>query len=417
MGYPDYVKYLLMFLGTCVAMCGCVETDNGNPIHNNPFIIFPGEGKASVLQPNGEEQWFIGSEQEIVWNPGVVPEDSTITLLLSLDGGGNYPHIIVSNTANDGSFIWIVPDLPSKNSILQIAGPVSRDVSDTKFLILRKPNPKQVTTGGGEWPSWRNDRLAFMSDRNGNWDIFVTTVNGTSPLIQVTTSTADDRYPNYDNKGFHLTFTSNRTGHQEIWATTQFFNRNTDKIQLTNIGGTHPSWRPLPTSDELVFLSFTSPGLFNISVLKFQLPLTRSTSIPSPSLLADNTNKERPNWVIESSGLNRIYYKDFGARTGPNVVKTLIANSGPNLPESIVVPVSNSLVRNPSISPSGGKMAVTIGHDIWVMDLRDGQITGKPLQVTFDPATDDVADLHSDNTMAFQSNRTGRTEIWWLTLP
>jgi hypothetical protein len=37
--------------------------------------------------------------------------------------------------------------------------------------------------------------------------------------------------------------------------------------------------------------------------------------------------------------------------------------------------------------------------------------------VTFDPATDDVADLHSDITMAFQSNRTGRTEIWWLTLP
>ncbi|MDP6051321.1 MAG: hypothetical protein QF879_03125, partial [Candidatus Latescibacteria bacterium] len=128
MGYPDYVKYLLMFLGTCVTMCGCVETDNGNPIHNNPFIIFPGEGKASVLQPNREEQWFIGSGQEIVWNPGVVPEDSTITLLLSLDGGGNYPHIIVSNTANDGSFIWIVLDLPSKNSILQIAGPVSRDV-------------------------------------------------------------------------------------------------------------------------------------------------------------------------------------------------------------------------------------------------------------------------------------------------
>jgi hypothetical protein len=414
---PDYKKYACLFLVTYITIIGCVKTDNSNPIHDNPFIILPGQGKAIVLQPNGEEQWFIGSNQEITWAPGVVPDDTTVTLLLSLNGGNNFSHIIVSNTPNDGSFTWIVPDLPSKQSVLQMVASVSSDISDREFLILRKPDPKQVTSEGGEWPSWRSDRLAYMSNRSGNWDIFVTTVYGNSPNIPVTSSAANDRYPNFDNKGFHLTFASDRTGREEIWATTQFFNRITDKIQLTNKGGTHPTWRPLPTSTELGFLSFSSPGLLNISTLKIPAPLTRFTTIATPVLLADNSNKARPSWVIESGNEDRIFYKDFGARTGPNVVKNILINGGFNTPESIELPFPGSLVRNPSISPSGAKLAVTVGHDIWVMDIENGQIVGKALQVTFDPASDDLPDLHSDLTMAFQSNRSGRFEIWWLTLP
>ena len=99
------------------------------------------------------------------------------------------------------------------------------------------------------------------------------------------------------------------------------------------------------------------------------------------------------------------------------MVKNILINGGFNTPESIELPFPGSLVRNPSISPSGAKLAVTVGHDIWVMDIEKGQIVGKALQVTFDPASDDLPDLHSDLTMAFQSNRSGRFEIWWLTLP
>lgn len=414
---PGIIKCLRICIGFLGFSFGCVSPVDNNPIHLNPLAVIPGEGKAVLLQPNGEEQWFIGSEQEIVWDPGIVPDESTVTLLLSVDGGANYPHTIVTNTPNDGTFTWTVPDFPSKSSLIQIEGPVSKDISDTAFFILRKPEPKQVTTGGGEWPSWRSDRLAFMSNRNGNWDIYVTPIIGSSPGIQVTSDPSDDRYPNFDNKGFHLTFTSDRSGREEIWATTQFFDRNTDKIQLTDNGGTQPTWRPLPTSQELAFLSFTAPGLFNISTLKFVTPLSTLTTIPTPILLVDNSNKARPSWIIESSGINKIYYKDFGERTGPNTVKSVIIDGGFNVPESITLPFSGTLVRNPSVSPSGGKLAVTVGHDIWVMDMKDGQPTGKPLQVTFDPAMDDFPDLHSDIAMAFQSDRTGQYEIWRLTLP
>ncbi|MEE2709682.1 MAG: hypothetical protein VYA69_08800 [Gemmatimonadota bacterium] len=39
------------------------------------------------------------------------------------------------------------------------------------------------------------------------------------------------------------------------------------------------------------------------------------------------------------------------------------------------------------------------------------------LQITFDPADDDVLDWWGDDELAFQSNRTGCYEIWSVTMP
>ncbi|NLF11958.1 MAG: hypothetical protein GX597_09380 [Anaerolineaceae bacterium] len=78
----------------------------------------------------------------------------------------------------------------------------------------------RITDGEGSdgWPTWSPDgrRIAFHSDRSGNWDIWVVNADG-SGLVQLTTSPENDRYPNW-GPGGKIAFTSNRGGNEDIWV-------------------------------------------------------------------------------------------------------------------------------------------------------------------------------------------------------
>ncbi|MCP4651003.1 MAG: hypothetical protein GY853_13125, partial [PVC group bacterium] len=66
-----------------------------------------------LIAPNGGGTpegfpWIAGEQYEIIW---YAPDQITnVQLLLSYDGGTNYAGTISSSTANDGSFMWTVPD-------------------------------------------------------------------------------------------------------------------------------------------------------------------------------------------------------------------------------------------------------------------------------------------------------------------
>jgi TolB protein len=55
---------------------------------------------------------------------------------------------------------------------------------------------RQVTTGGGADPAWSPDgtKIAFESDRDGNFEIYVMNSDG-SDLRRLTTSPGDDLHP------------------------------------------------------------------------------------------------------------------------------------------------------------------------------------------------------------------------------
>jgi Tol biopolymer transport system component len=78
----------------------------------------------------------------------------------------------------------------------------------------------RITDGEGSdgWPTWSPDgqRIAFHSDRSGNWDIWIVGIDG-SGLVQLTTNPRNDRYPNWSADG-KIAFTSNRGGSEDIWV-------------------------------------------------------------------------------------------------------------------------------------------------------------------------------------------------------
>ncbi len=69
------------------------------------------------------------------------------------------------------------------------------------------------------WPTWspNGQRIAFESDRSGNWEIWVLNVDG-SGLTQLTDHPRDDRYPAWSPDGSTIAFTSDRSGNWEVWA-------------------------------------------------------------------------------------------------------------------------------------------------------------------------------------------------------
>jgi Tol biopolymer transport system component len=80
----------------------------------------------------------------------------------------------------------------------------------------------RVTDDGGNdgWPTWApgGQRIAFESDRSGNWDIWVINVDG-SGLTNLTQSPDDDeRFPAWSPNGQRMAFTSKRSGNWDVWS-------------------------------------------------------------------------------------------------------------------------------------------------------------------------------------------------------
>jgi dipeptidyl aminopeptidase/acylaminoacyl peptidase len=68
-------------------------------------------------------------------------------------------------------------------------------------------------------PSPDGKRVAFMSRRTGNWDIYIADVDG-SNLQRLTDDPADDGLPTWSPDGEAIAFVSSRGGNWGVWATT-----------------------------------------------------------------------------------------------------------------------------------------------------------------------------------------------------
>jgi TolB protein len=107
-------------------------------------------------------------------------------------------------------------------------------------------NVRRLTDDGGDegWPTWSADgkRIAFHSDRSGNWDIWVVNVDG-SGLTNLTNQPGDDRYAAWSRDGKKIAFTSKRGGNQDVWVMNA---DGSNPVNLTNAAGRdrYPMWAP-----------------------------------------------------------------------------------------------------------------------------------------------------------------------------
>ena len=95
-----------------------------------------------------------------------------------------------------------------------------------------------------ESPAWSPDgsRIAFMSDRDGNFEIYVMNADGSGPT-RLTKNPESDAYPVWSADGSRIAFQSERDGNYEVYV------MNADGSRQTNLtdnpaGDGNPTWSP-----------------------------------------------------------------------------------------------------------------------------------------------------------------------------
>jgi Tol biopolymer transport system component/endonuclease YncB( thermonuclease family) len=98
----------------------------------------------------------------------------------------------------------------------------------------------QVTDQAGDTaPAVYGSRIAFMSDRDGNWELYLVNLDG-SGLRRLTESPASDGLPAWSPDGQTIAFVSDEGGIWAIWAVDP---DGSNRRKLFNIGGNlGPDW-------------------------------------------------------------------------------------------------------------------------------------------------------------------------------
>lgn len=128
--------------------------------------------------------WSIGSYMPVSWdvaNTHLYPVNChTVNILLSTDNGQTWPHVLASNTANDGIQYVLAPNLPTNNARIRVqaADNIFFDVSDTKFIIKQPTQP-------GFSVSLSNDATQVCLPSDYNTDILTSTVLGFNTPVQI----------------------------------------------------------------------------------------------------------------------------------------------------------------------------------------------------------------------------------------
>ncbi|MGD9015192.1 MAG: hypothetical protein PVI33_04130, partial [Candidatus Omnitrophota bacterium] len=117
---------------------------------DNNFQI---QGDLILVSPNGQEEWEVGSTQNITWiRRGSIQK---INIEYSTDGGLTFPHKIIESldvSTEAGSYAWVVADAISEQVRVRISDSSDAavyDVSDADFkikgaLAISSPNAGEV---------------------------------------------------------------------------------------------------------------------------------------------------------------------------------------------------------------------------------------------------------------------------------
>ncbi len=158
----------------------------------------------------------------------------------------------------------------------------------------------QITSDPGDdaFPTFNSDqsRIAFASNRAGNWDIYVMDVDGNN-VEQVTRTLSQDIHPTFSPDGSKLAYCSlgSRSGQWELWVV------ELKTLERKMIGyGLFPEWNPQADRDVIAFQRARQRGTRWFSAWTLQLidgeaknvteiAFSTNAAIVAPSWNADGT--------------------------------------------------------------------------------------------------------------------------------
>ncbi len=159
---------------------------------DNFAIMRSGAQQLKIVSPNGNENWNVGSMQNIIWDAGGI---ANVKLEYTTNNGNTWT-LITASTPSNGYYTWNpVPNTPGTNCKIRISDAqdeVPTDMSDASFSILPAPSIKVISPNGGEVIQfgttteirWTSEnvmyiKIEFTSNGGANWS---TVVNSTESI-------------------------------------------------------------------------------------------------------------------------------------------------------------------------------------------------------------------------------------------
>ena len=256
-------------------------------------------------------------------------------------------------------------------------------------------------------PACTNCKIVFVSDRDGNAEIYSCNADG-SNINRLTNNTATDDEPVWSPDGSHIAFVSDRTGHSEIYI----MNADGSNVVRKTFSESYcqnPTWSPYGTR---IAYSAPSNGRSGIWVLE----VDQTSGLPSLLYEADG-KVIQPSWSPDGTKLALVsdwFAADFGYD-----IFTINAD-GTNF-TALTGDIFDHLdYKSPRWSPSGTKIAMMIlqtpgdpyyNTQIGVMNSNGSGIT--TIISSADPKT--RTSWSADGTkIAYTSLLESRNDISWV---
>jgi Tol biopolymer transport system component len=111
------------------------------------------------------------------------------------------------------------------------------------------------SASGNDSPSWSPDgtTIAFSSNRDGNWEIYVMNADGSGVTRLTTNRSADDASPVWSPDGSKIAFHTNRDDNYEIYLMNADGSGQTNLTKESGSEDAYPSWAP--DGSRIVFAS------------------------------------------------------------------------------------------------------------------------------------------------------------------
>jgi len=306
---------------------------------------------------------------------------------------------------------WSLPAQPGEHTVwVQFqdpAGNVSVAYSDS--IMYQSPHrvylPLIVRNFDPSHPPTPIAQIAFVSDRDGDLEIYVMDVGGTG-LTQLTHNQADDEGPSWSPDGSRIALHSNRDGHSQIYVM-DADGSNETRLLTSAAWDAWVYWSPDGT--KIAFSRWADhdgTGDYRTEVYVMNADGTNVRRLTYSSALGSGAGAWPSGWSPDGSQILFYWYRE-------GYDQLWIMNSDGSSQRKLTTDAHWNAI--PSMSPDGTRIAFVSHRDgnyeIYIMN-SDGT---NPTRLTYASEEDWRPTWPQDGSkILFESKRDGRTQVYWM---